>query len=570
VARTSYVLRLAWSVAALAVLAAMPVLPQTASTAVQISPRLTSGGVWLDRFNQWRMATGLPTVVENTTWSAGDYNHSLYMVKNDLVTHYETPGVPYYTVEGDTAARNGNLNVSSTTATPDDAAIDWWMGAPFHAMGMMDPRLTTTGFGSYREVKSGWQFGATLDVVRGNSFTGGKFPVMFPANGSTEPLTQYSGNEWPDPLQACPGYSTPTGLPLFIELGGNVSTTASATHSLTANGVAVEHCVIDSTNAALGSFLTERGGVIVIPRQPLASGANYVVSLTVNGTPYTWSFTVGALRVEPQGWSSLGGVLTSTPAASSWGSGTADVFVRGADNALWHRHFDGTNWGAWESLGGIITSDPSAVSNAAGHIDVFARGGDSGIWHRAFNGTTWSAWDSVGGVATTGPSVTSWGSGRLDLVVAGANNYGTWHKTWNGTAWGAWESLGGVAAASPSVVSSGANSLDVFVRGGDGALWRKHGDGAGTWSTWSSMGGIFTGAPAPASCASGHLDVFVQGIAGGIWHQGFNGTAWSGWQQVGGFWTSGPGAVCPTGATAVDLFSRGPDYGLWFGTAPGS
>ena len=118
---------------------------------------------WLDRMNMWRAIAKVPAVTENTTWSAGDYNHARYMVKNDIVTHYETAGTPYYTVAGDTAARNSNLNVNSTTSQTDVQAIDWWMQAPIHAMGIVDPRLTSTGFGSYREAGPGWEFGAALD-----------------------------------------------------------------------------------------------------------------------------------------------------------------------------------------------------------------------------------------------------------------------------------------------------------------------------------------------------------------------------------------------------------------------
>ena len=177
---------------------------------------------WLTRFNAWRANTGSAALTENTTWSSGDYAHAQYMVKNDLVTHYETPGTAYYTADGDTAARNSNIYVSSSTATTDNQAIDWWMQAPFHAMGMVDPRLTTTAFGSYREVKSGWDMGAAVDVLRGNSFSGGHFPVYFPGNGTSEPLTSYGGFESPDPLQACAGYAAPTGLPVFVELGGNI------------------------------------------------------------------------------------------------------------------------------------------------------------------------------------------------------------------------------------------------------------------------------------------------------------------------------------------------------------
>ena len=283
------------TIAAATALVGLLALPTLNRPPVQIEPRPAATPAWLTEFNSWRANVGVPILTENSTWSTGDYDHALYMVKNDLVTHYETPGTPYYTTDGDTAARNSNIYVSSSTSTTDDQAIDWWMRAPFHAMGMMDPRLTSTGFGSYREVKSGWNMGAAVDVLRGNSFSGGSFPVFFPGNGTSEPFTTFAGNEWPDPLQACPGYSVPTGLPVFVELGGNVATTVGSNHSFTGNGVALDNCVLDSNSPGVGSNLTYRGGVVVIPRQPLQTGVKYAVSLTVNGSPYAWSFTVGSL-----------------------------------------------------------------------------------------------------------------------------------------------------------------------------------------------------------------------------------------------------------------------------------
>src|SRR5579859_578540 len=241
-------------------------------------PVAAASSGWLDRLNAWRASANLPPLTENTTWSQGDYDHSLYMVKNDQVTHYELSTLPYYTVAGDTAARNGNIEVNSSTAFTDEQSIDWWMAAPFHALGMMDPRLTSTGFGSYRESKSGWDAGFTLDTLRGNSFTGGTYPVFFPGNNSAEPLTTYRGGEFPDPLQGCPGYSAPTGLPVFIEVGGNVSTTVGA-HAFSGNGTPLAHCVIDSSNAAVGSNLKSRGAVILVPQQPLQAGVLYTVLL---------------------------------------------------------------------------------------------------------------------------------------------------------------------------------------------------------------------------------------------------------------------------------------------------
>jgi hypothetical protein len=306
-------------------LAVLPFAPSAPRAEINAVPAASTG--WLDRFNEWRISTSVPALTENTTWSQGDYNHAVYMVKNNLVTHYETPGTPYYTTAGDTAARNGNIQVSTTTSTTDEDAIDWWMGAPFHALGMMDPRLTSTGFGSYREVKSGWQEGAAVDVLRGNSFSGGRYPVFFPGNGATEPLTRYSGNESPNPLQACSGYAVPVGLPLFIQVGGNVATTAGA-HSFTGNGTALAHCVIDSRDAALGSSLTSRGAVILIPRQPLQTGVNYVVNLTVNGTAYTWSFKVGPFfavtSVSPKAGTIAGGT-TVTITGAGFSNGLTSV-----------------------------------------------------------------------------------------------------------------------------------------------------------------------------------------------------------------------------------------------------
>jgi hypothetical protein len=558
--------RIACAIASLGLLVGLAAIPN-ASTPVRLSTIPAASTGWIDRFNLWRETAGLPNVVENATYSSGDAAHSLYMVKNDLVTHYETPGVPYYTVAGDTAARNSNIEVNSSTSFTDQQAIDTWMAAPFHALAMMDPRLQQTGFGAYREAKSGWAAGFSLDVNRGNTFTGGQFPVYWPGNNVTEPLTTYSGNESPDPLQACPGYSVPTGLPVFLELGGNVSTTAGPVHSFTGNGAALAHCVIDSTNTALSSYLTERGGVIVVPQQPLQSGVKYVVALTVNGAPYTWSFTVGAFQTAPAGWESLGGGSSLTPAVSSWGSSRVDVFVRGSDNALYQNTWNGTTWSNWTSLGGTITSSPRAVSWSANRIDAFIRGTDNGLYHRVFNGTTWSPWEGLGGTLTSAPAVASWASGRLDVFVRGSDK-GLYHKSWDGAGWSGWEGQGGTLNSDPAAVSWGSNHIDVFVRGTDNALYQKSWTGTG-WSPWQSLGGTLISGPAAASCVTGHLDVFALGSDSALYWRASAGT-FGAWVRVGGQWASGPGAVCRPGTTIIDLVEQAKDSAVWHTTLTGT
>ena len=148
--------------------------------------------------------------------------------------------------------------------------------------------------------------------------SGGSYPVYFPGNGSSEPLTSYSGYEFPDPLTACSGYSMPTGLPVFVQVGGNVTTSVSA-HAFIGNGTALPHCVIDGNNPTLGSDLHARGGVIVIPRSPLQVGVTYTVALTVNGLPYTWSFNVSSgSAMVPGAPLNVGAIAGDTTATVTW------------------------------------------------------------------------------------------------------------------------------------------------------------------------------------------------------------------------------------------------------------
>jgi hypothetical protein len=402
-------------------------LPALVPPSVHIDAAAVADPGWLSRFNAWRANAGVPILTENTTWSAGDYAHAQYMVKNDLVTHYETPGVPYYSAAGDTAARNGNIEVSSTTATGDSQAIDWWMAAPFHAMGMMDPRLKQTGFGSYRQVKSGWQAGFAVDTVRGNSFTGGTYPVYFPGNGSIEPLTSYGGGEFPDPLQACSGYAAPTGLPVFIQVGGNVATTAGAVHSFTGNGTALAHCVIDSHSPSVGSYLTSRGGVIVIPRQPLSAGVRYVVDLTVNSRVYTWSFTVGPLGAACTPGTGGAPTITSISPASGPPSGGAGVTVTGCGfTGMTGVKFGSTSAG---TVNFVSDSTLTAVSPAApaGVVDVTVTtaAGTSALTPSdrfTYKANSWCAVFDLSGVPTT------WSQGVAQTFSVKATNCGT--ATW--------------------------------------------------------------------------------------------------------------------------------------------
>ena len=82
----------------------------------QPSPSLPG---WLSSVNYYRSTAGLPPVSEKAEWSAGNHNHAIYMVRNDVIEHDEDPGNPWYTPEGRAAAQNSNLIVSfDVQATP--------------------------------------------------------------------------------------------------------------------------------------------------------------------------------------------------------------------------------------------------------------------------------------------------------------------------------------------------------------------------------------------------------------------------------------------------------------------
>src|SRR6266496_1433828 len=88
------------------------------------------------------------------------------------------------------------------------------------------------------------------------------------------------------------------------------------------------------------------------------------------------------LRCRWSGWEDWGGVLTSGVGAAAWAANRLDCFVKGQNNHMWHKWWNGNAWSGWEDLGGIIDGSPSAVSWGPNRIDCFARGMNSAMWHR--------------------------------------------------------------------------------------------------------------------------------------------------------------------------------------------
>jgi hypothetical protein len=249
---------------------------------------------WLTRVNDYRAQAGVNPVVEDPELSRIDLLHAKYSVLNKVLQHSEEQGKPGYSADGDRAARTSN----GAYAKEENDAIDQWMQAPFHALGILDPRLKTTGFGLYTD--STWS-SAWLNVIAGMGALPPetRFPIYWPGAGSTTPLLKHWG-ETPEPTHSCPGYATPTGLPILIQLKPGTHPEVTDSSFTDETGASLAHCVIDETNfryedttwqSTGRSILASRNAIILLPRDPLKAGKTYKASITSGGQTFSWHFS---------------------------------------------------------------------------------------------------------------------------------------------------------------------------------------------------------------------------------------------------------------------------------------
>jgi uncharacterized protein YkwD len=258
---------------------------------------------WLERLNSYRMSAGLPPVAEDPGLSGGCLKHARYLVKNrvppDSNAHEEDPANRWFTPEGSVAAHTSDIVAPCSGCVHISAvqAIDLWVTGPFHRVSILNPELRRVGYGEYDD--DGLKAHAiSVGAVRPKSRPLSP-PIMFPANGSIVSLRTFQ-LEWPDPLASCPGYATPSGLPITLQLGWSSSPTIYV-HSLRRAGRDLEHCVFNWDSYINADPVAERwgrmvlwgsGAIVLIPRAPLAPGDPYEVRISFAGKEYTWSFSV--------------------------------------------------------------------------------------------------------------------------------------------------------------------------------------------------------------------------------------------------------------------------------------
>ena len=149
-------------------------------------------------------------------------------------------------------------------------------------------------------------------------------------------------------------------------------------------------------------------------------------------------------------------------------NGRADVFVRGADGAVWHLPYSGgagaagIRWAAsWPRA-----PPPAAASRRSESIDVFVVGSDGRLWQSS--GSVGGQDPTVGPwlqVARTGTAARPAGSPRrrrwwhrtpaTTTCSSRAATTKLWHDHYDGTAWSGWALAGRALASGPSAAIVG-------------------------------------------------------------------------------------------------------------------
>lgn len=289
------------------------------------------------------------------------------------------------------------------------------------------------------------------------------------------------------------------------------------------------------------------------------------------------------------------GVLSASPSITSWGAGRLDVVVRGTDNAVYHRFYQG-GWSPWFPLGGYITSKPVIVATGYDRLSVFARGGDGSLWHRKWSGAGWEAWANLGGTLTEdGPAAASDAAGNVDVFTRAPDNtvghlhfpvkkIGTspTHGPYTYDAWSDWETLGGHITSAPAAVSVSAGVFDVFARWEDGSMKQIHYPQTYTigrppvvrsyegWSAWKAHGGALISAPAASRAGTGTgIHVYARGTDGELYQRNMSPFGWSDWQKPGfrlasdGALAGDPSSVAFPGESCDHVVSRTASNMLW-------
>jgi hypothetical protein len=286
------------SFAALAAIAGPLSWPVTGS-----SRQLTASAVgvpeWLQTVNAYRASAGVAPIVDDPSMQNGVNKHLAYLAATGSFLHRQDPGHPLYTTLGSATAQQSLLTGWKGLDRPQRQLVEDLLIGPFHAVHLLEPRLQRAAWASVHASPDTVLTSAAVVSVGGiGKKVALREPVLFPGRNAVVPFTTRIP-ETPDPITACPGYPANAGFPILAMFP---TAPSAVTATLETNGVPLEVCVVDRsyTNPSLAAqqigriLLTQKNGVILVPKNPFVVGNSYNVSISAGSAGNaTWTFSIG-------------------------------------------------------------------------------------------------------------------------------------------------------------------------------------------------------------------------------------------------------------------------------------
>ncbi len=196
-----------------------------ANTAVAAQSGTASDG--FARFNYWRSQLGLTPVSRNAQLDAAAQGHSEYQAYNNVITHYQTVGKPYFTgvcLTDDSSDPNCNPSqtsrieraqyplppdnyavgevIASTDNTSGSAAADALIDAVYHRFVIFEPMFKEAGAGAATSSSGSTYFTVDFAAIGLDQGLGWGQVAVFPKDGQNPPvpISFSSDSEIPDPV----------------------------------------------------------------------------------------------------------------------------------------------------------------------------------------------------------------------------------------------------------------------------------------------------------------------------------------------------------------------------------
>ena len=250
-----------------------------------------------DYLNAERKKCGFGLLAQDTRLDAAAAAHVSYLLKNNVLGHIETAGLPGFTgvrpfdraqSKGYTGASVGEDGANAIGGLANITAL---LSAPYHVLSLIFPN-TDVGL-SYQSTPVSQLVSNALFLNPGYKGTAVQLPnagavLTYPCEGALGTKPNFSGESinW-----AATGGEGSGGAPVVVT-APNGETLVIASASITPVGGGVVPIVVLTSDNDPQKFL-KKGDAFIIPPSSLASNTSYRVQITgtVSGVPFAKDFT---------------------------------------------------------------------------------------------------------------------------------------------------------------------------------------------------------------------------------------------------------------------------------------